>query len=87
LQGDFWKHLDYYIGLGLGYTAATPTGTYADYYKSVYGNSYSDGFGGGLGIAAYSGLSYFINDKIAVYIEGDSFTSLGSTILGVSYKF
>jgi hypothetical protein len=83
LQGDFWSHLDYYIALGVDFTMATVTGTYADWYKSYYGKSYSDGYGGGLGLGAYSGVAYYINNNLAVYLEGTSFAGSGGTVVGV----
>ena len=79
LQGDFWSHLDYYIALGLDFTIATESGTYSQYYKS-------SAYGGGLGLGGYSGVSYQINNSLAVYLEGTSFAGAGGSVIGAKFK-
>jgi len=87
LGSDFFNHVDYYLGLGVGFTAATPTGTYAKYYKDQTGSDFTTGFAGGIGLVGYSGVSYYLNDHWAIFVEYTNFAYIGATQLGALYKF
>jgi len=75
---NFLKKIDIYWGIGLTYSSFKYTGDWAS--LSPYVNS-----GGAIGIATYGGFNYFINNHLAVFLEGN-YWSYGGGTLGIYYK-
>jgi hypothetical protein len=73
---EFLQNFDVYISLGLGFSYFN--------YESV-----PSGFGDDIyfGFATADGVAYFINEKLAVYAEGNYWAYGGGATLGVLYKF
>jgi len=75
LPFDYLDKLDYYLGLGFSVNFDTG-GYFSDYYNS----------GINIGFASYSGLSYFLNDNLAIYLEGNYWAYYGGGTVGVIFK-
>ena len=57
-ESSFISKLDTYAGLGVGFASATASTTWTDYtYKP------------GIGISTFEGVSYYLNDKLAINLE------------------
>jgi len=73
---EWMQNFDVYVSLGLGVSffnyTAVPSGFGDDFY---------------FGFATADGVAYFINEKLAVYAEGNYWAYGGGATLGVLYKF
>jgi hypothetical protein len=74
----FFEKLDIYTALGLVFTYIEATGDWGSL------NKYADT---GLGFAAYGGFSYFLNSKLALYLEGSYWDYGGGAAVGMLLKF
>ncbi|MFO8065309.1 MAG: hypothetical protein R6V29_11850 [Spirochaetia bacterium] len=74
---DGFDRFDFYIGLGLVYSAFDYFGPYDD-------RSYLDY--SGFGFSSIGGLNYYLSDHVALVFEGTYWGYAGGTI-GVLYKF
>jgi hypothetical protein len=68
---EFFQKLDLYVALGL----AVSFGGDLDFYGVSP-----------VGFASYDGISYFVNDKVAIYLEGNYWGYYGGATLGVLFK-
>lgn len=60
-SGLYWiSHCDTYAGLGLGFASATAGSAYSSSYYT---------FKPGIGISTFEGVSYYLNDKLALNFE------------------
>ncbi|NOY07584.1 MAG: hypothetical protein GXP33_01940 [Spirochaetes bacterium] len=75
LPFDYLNRMDFYIGLGV--VVNFDTGGYFSYY---YNSPLS------IGISSYSGVNYFINDNLAVYLEGNYWAYYGGSTVGILLK-
>jgi hypothetical protein len=73
----FFENLDFYSALGLAYTAFTYTGDWGTLGK--YAET-------GLGFASYAGFSYFLKEKLALYVEGAYWDYGGGATVGALLK-
>jgi len=73
---EFLQNFDVYASIGVGMSffnyTSIPSGFGDDFY---------------IGIATADGVAYFINEKFAVYAEGNYWAYGGGGTLGVLYKF
>jgi len=80
---DYLNRLDVYTAIGLGYLAYVPTGS----WRSVAPT-------GGLAFANFSGINYFLTDRIAITLNTNYLTSFRTTVssgafstgVGIVYK-
>ncbi len=73
---DYLDNLDFYIGLGIKYDHFSYTGTYSSYYDNSYG---------GIGLLTIGGINYFLNDHLAIILEG-TYWGTGGGLIGILYK-
>jgi hypothetical protein len=76
---EFLQNFDVYVSAGLGLSFFNYTGSYSGFTEDFY-----------FGFVTADGVAYFINDKFAVYAEGNYWTygaGVGGAVLGVLYKF
>ena len=72
----FLQNLDFYISLGLAFSAFSyATGSALDYGNTRFG------------FATSNGVAYYFNDKWAIYLEGNYWSYSGNAVLGVRYTF
>lgn len=73
---EFLQNLDFYLSAGIAFSFFDyDAGSTLDYGDSK------------LGFATSDGVAYYINDKWAVYLEGNYFNYAGGGALGVRYTF
>jgi hypothetical protein len=72
----FLQNLDFYISAGLAFSFFNyATGSTPDYGDTKFGFATSDG------------VAYYINDKWAIYLEGNYWSYAGNAAIGVRYTF
>jgi hypothetical protein len=72
----FFQNLDFYISAGVAFSAFSyATGSTLDYGDTRFGFATSDG------------VAYYINDKWAIYLEGNYWSYAGNGAIGVRYTF
>ncbi len=74
---DFLRKFDLYWGLGLIFSHFKTTGTWSGVTYTLKE--------GGIGISSYGGFNYFINDNLAIFLEGN-YWSYGGGAIGIYYK-
>lgn len=73
----FFEKFDFYSAMGLVFTYFTYTGDWGS--RSKYEDT-------GLGFASSGGISYFLKDNLAVFLEGSYWDYGGGAIAGVLLK-
>jgi hypothetical protein len=73
---DFLQNLDFYISLGIGLSWFT----WDSGYIALFDNPH-------FGFATADGVAYYINDKWAVYLEGNYMGYVAGAVIGARYTF
>jgi hypothetical protein len=73
---EFFQHLDFYIGLGLGLSWFTWDSAFTPAFDNPH-----------FGFATADGVAYYFNDKWAVYLEFNYMGYVAGAVIGGRYTF